>query len=41
MVTMEHNQKSQFSKAHQTNLKVNNFKVIEAMGLKILASVSP
>jgi hypothetical protein len=38
---MEHNQNPQFSEAHQTNLKVNNFKVIEAMGLKIVASVSP
>jgi glycerol uptake facilitator-like aquaporin len=29
MVTMEHNLNPQFSMAHITNLKLNNFKVIE------------
>jgi hypothetical protein len=29
------------SKAHLTNLNFNNFKVIEAMELKIIASRSP
>jgi hypothetical protein len=41
MVTMEHNTNPQFSKAHLTNLKLNNFKIIAAMGLKIIASRSP
>jgi len=36
MVTMEHNPNPQFSKAHLTNLNLNNFKMIEAMGLKLL-----
>jgi hypothetical protein len=35
MVTMEHNPNPQFSKAHLTNLNLNNFKMIEAIGLKI------
>jgi hypothetical protein len=30
-----------FSKAHLTNLNLNNFKLIEAMGLKNIASSSP
>jgi hypothetical protein len=30
------NPNQQFSKAHLTNLNLNNFKIIEAMGLKIL-----
>jgi hypothetical protein len=37
IVTMEHNPNSQFSKAHLTNLNLNNFKRIEAIGLKIIA----
>jgi hypothetical protein len=41
MVTMEHNPNPQFSKAHLTNLNLNNLKMIEAMGLKIIASRSP
>jgi hypothetical protein len=41
MVTMEHNKKAQFSKAHLTSLEFNNFKMIEAMRLKIIASMSP
>jgi hypothetical protein len=42
MVTMEHNNPNpQLSKAHLTNLNLNNFKMIEAMGLKIIASGSP
>jgi hypothetical protein len=40
MVTMEHNPNPQFSKAHLTTLILNNFKMIEAMGLKITASRS-
>jgi hypothetical protein len=35
MVTVEHNPNSQFSKAHLATLNLNNFKMIEAMGLKI------
>jgi hypothetical protein len=41
MVTMENNPNSQFIKAHLTTLNLNNFKIIEAMGLKIIASWSP
>jgi hypothetical protein len=42
MVTMEHNNlNSQYSKAHLTNLNLNNFKMIEAVGLKIIVSRSP
>jgi hypothetical protein len=38
MVTMEHKQfKPQFSKAHLTILNLNNFKMIEAIGLKTIA----
>jgi hypothetical protein len=41
MVTMEHKQsKLKVSKAHLTILNLNNFKMIEAMGLKIIASRS-
>jgi hypothetical protein len=40
MVTMEHNLNPQFTKAHLTNLNLNNSKMIEAMGLKIIASMS-
>jgi hypothetical protein len=41
MVTMENKQsKPQFSKAHLTAMNLNNFKMIEAMGLKIIASRS-
>jgi hypothetical protein len=35
------NTNPQFSKAHLTNLSLNNFKIIEAMGIKIIASRSP
>jgi hypothetical protein len=31
MVTMEHKPNPQFSKAHLTNLNLNNFKMIEAV----------
>jgi hypothetical protein len=42
MVTMEiNNPYPQFSKPHLTTLKLNNFKIIEAMGLKSIASRSP
>jgi hypothetical protein len=36
MVTMEHNSKPQFGKGHLTTLHLNNYKTIEAMGLKVL-----
>jgi hypothetical protein len=37
MVTMEQNNpNTQFSKAHLTNLNLNDFKMIEATGLKRL-----
>jgi hypothetical protein len=36
MVTMEHKLNPQFSKAHLTTLNLNNFKMIEAMGLEFL-----
>jgi hypothetical protein len=36
MFTMQHKPNPQFSKAHLTTLSLNNFKMIEAMGLKIL-----
>jgi hypothetical protein len=39
--TMEHNPNAHFSKAHLTALNHNNFKMMEAMGLKIIASRSP
>jgi hypothetical protein len=38
MVTMGQDPNTQFSKAHLTSLNLNNFKTIEAMGLKIAAS---
>jgi hypothetical protein len=38
MVNMERNPNLLFSKAHLTNLNLNNFKTIEAMGLKIIDS---
>jgi hypothetical protein len=38
MVTMEHNPNPQFSKAHLTTLNLNNFKRIESIGLRIIAS---
>jgi hypothetical protein len=43
MVTMEqtNNPNPQFSKAHITTLNLDNFKMIEAMGLKITALRSP
>jgi hypothetical protein len=37
MATMEHKQ----SKVHLTTLNLNNFKMIEAMELKMLVSRSP
>jgi hypothetical protein len=38
MVTMTHkNPNPQITKAHLTTLKLSNFKIIEAMGLKIIA----
>jgi hypothetical protein len=41
MVTMEQKQsKPTVNKAHLTNLNLSNFKMIEAMGLKIIASRS-
>jgi hypothetical protein len=42
MVTMEHKQsKPTVNRVHLTILNLNNFKTIEAMGLKIIASRSP
>jgi hypothetical protein len=44
MVTMEHKQSKLTvvdSKAHRTNLNLNNFKTIEAMGLKVIESDYP
>jgi hypothetical protein len=42
MVSMDiNNPNPQFSKAHLTNLNLNNFKIIESMGLEIIASRSP
>jgi hypothetical protein len=41
MVTMALNPNPQLSKAHLTTLNLNNFKIIEAMELKIIASGSP
>jgi hypothetical protein len=41
MVTIEHNTNPQFSKVRLTTLNLNNFKMIEAMGLKNTASTSP
>jgi hypothetical protein len=38
---MEHNPNPQLSKAHLTSLNLNNFKMIEAMALKTIASRSP
>jgi hypothetical protein len=38
---MEHNPNPQFSKAYLTTLNLNNFKMIEGMGLKIIASRFP
>jgi hypothetical protein len=35
------NPKPLLSKAHLTTLNLNNFKIIEAMGLKIIVSRSP
>jgi hypothetical protein len=37
MVMMEHNNPNpEFSKAHLTNINLNDFNMIEAMGLKLL-----
>jgi hypothetical protein len=42
IVTMEHKQSNLLlSKAHLTNLNLNNIKMIEAMGLRIITSGSP
>jgi hypothetical protein len=42
MVTTEQNNPNpQFSKAHLMNLNLNNFKMVEAMGLKIIALRPP
>jgi hypothetical protein len=41
MITMEHNQNPQFNNAHLIILNLSNFKIIEAMGLKIIVSKSP
>jgi hypothetical protein len=42
MVTMKiNNEIAQFSKAHLTTLNLINFKMIEAMGFKIIAFMSP
>jgi hypothetical protein len=41
MVTVELNANPQFSKAHLTNLNLNNFRIIEAKGFKIIALRSP
>jgi hypothetical protein len=42
LVAMDHKQyKHTVSKAHLRNMKFINFKMIEAMGLKIIASTSP
>jgi hypothetical protein len=42
MVTVDvNNTNAQFSKALLTNMNLNNFKMIEAMGLKIIATRSP
>jgi hypothetical protein len=42
MVTMEHKQYNpQFRKARLINLNLNNFKMIEGMGIKSIASGSP
>jgi hypothetical protein len=35
------NPNPQFNKAHLTSLNFNKFKIIEAMGLKIIASRAP
>jgi hypothetical protein len=41
MVTVEQkNTNAQYSKAYLINLKLNNFKTIEAVGLKVIASRS-
>jgi hypothetical protein len=40
MVTMENNPNPHFSKARLTTLNLNNFKIIEAIGLEITASKS-
>jgi hypothetical protein len=41
MVVMQHNPNPQFSKAHLTALNINNFKVIDAMGIKVVTARSP
>jgi hypothetical protein len=41
MVIMEHNPKPQFSEDHLTTFNLNNFKIIEAMGLNIISQRFP
>jgi hypothetical protein len=41
MVTVEHYPNPQLSKAHLTNLNLNNAQTIKAMVLKIIVSRSP
>jgi hypothetical protein len=41
MVTMEHNPNPLLSKDHLTTSNLSNFKMIEAMGLEIIASRTP
>jgi hypothetical protein len=40
-ITMEHNPNPLLSKAHLTNSNFSNYKMIEVMGLKIIAPRSP
>jgi hypothetical protein len=35
------NTNAEFSKAHLTDLKLDNFKMIEALGLNIISSMCP
>jgi hypothetical protein len=35
VVTMEHNPNPQFTKGHLTTLNLNNFKLVEGVGLKL------
>jgi hypothetical protein len=40
-MVMEHNPNPLLSKVHLTTLNIDKFKMIEALGLKIIASKSP
>jgi hypothetical protein len=40
-MVMQHNPNPLLSKAHLTTLNIDTFKMIEALGLKIIASKSP